>query len=653
MQADRKIKYNMMSKNDIKDKRDSGSAFCKYAKKASFAGSFGGAFFILLFLFTVGFVKAADDPVSFVASGPSRVVLDKPFQISFTVNAKGKDFRIPEINDFDILAGPFEQVSHSSSYSTGTGRQTSVSYKYTYTLLAKRTGKFTIPSASITVRNDKYTSNGLSIEVLPADAQQPSQQQQNQGGTQQGGNQSQSNNAISNENLFIRTIVSKTNVYEQEAILLTYRLYSTLDIINISAKKLPDFKGFMKNDMETTPQLTLENYNGRNYATVDLYRAILFPQRGGTAEVEKAEFDVVIRVENTSPRRSIFDSFFDSYTNVSRSVIAPGVKINVSELPQANKPMAFGGTVGNFKMNSSISAQEVKANEAVTMKITIEGSGNMRMIKTPAVKFPDSFEQYDPKVSNDFKTTNSGVNGTKTVEYLFIPRHSGEFEIPPVEFVYFDITSQSYKTLRTPSYKLNVLKGDASSAPSTIVENYVGKEDVKQLGSDIRYIRTNNIITQPEQEPKIGSLTSWLMYLIPLVLTLLIFILMSKKARENSDINFVKNKKANKMARKRLKYAQKLLNEGKKDQFYDEVLKALWSYLSDKMAIPVSSLTKENVQAELKSHDVDDTFIQQLMDILNTCEFARYAPNSGQQEMGNLFDQTIQIISELDGKIKR
>ena len=615
---------------------------------------FRGVFRVVCFLLVafVCFPAFADEPVSFQASGPSKVILEKPFQISFSLNAKGKDFRLPEITDFDILAGPFE--SHSSSISIINGEhQSSVSYKYTYTLLAKQAGTFTIPSASVTVKNQKYTSSGLRIEVLPADAQQPSQQQQNQGGQQQSGAQNQSNSsAISNENLFVRTIVSKTNVYEQEAILLTYRLYASLDIVNAGATKLPEFKGFMKNDLETQPQLSLENYKGRNYAVADMYQTVLFPQRAGTIEVDRAEFDVIIRVENTNPRRSIFDSFFDTYTNVTRSITAPSVKITVNELPAANKPMAFGGTVGNFKMTSSISAQEIKANEAVTMKITIEGAGNMRMIKTPSVKLPDSFEPYDPKVINDFKTTSSGVNGRKTVEYLFIPRHSGEFEIPSVEFIYFDIQSKTYKTLRTPVYKLNVLKGEGGSAPLGTVENYVGKEDVKQLGSDIRYIRTSDFIVEPEQDPKVGSLTSWLMYLVPLALTLLVFILLSKQAKENANISLVKNKKANKMARKRLKNAQKLLTEGKKDQFYDEVLKAVWSYLSDKMSIPVSSLTKDNVEAELKLQHVDETLIKQLIQILNTCEFARYAPNSGQQEMGNLFEEAIQIISDLEEKIK-
>ena len=304
-------------------------------------------------------------------------------------------------------------------------------------------------------------------------------------------------------------------------------------------------------------------------------------------------------------------------------------------------------------MNSTLSAQEVKANEAVTMTITIEGAGNMRMLKTPSVKLPDSFERYDPKVTNDFKVTASGVNGKKTVEYLFIPRHSGEFDIPPVELCYFDTKTRSYKTLTTPAYHLNVLKGEEGSAPAAVVENYAGKEDVKQLGSDIRYIHTGSMDIVPEQTPKVGSLTSWLMYLVPLALTLLVFIVLSKQAKENANVRLVKNKRANKVARKRLKAAQKLLNEGKKDLFYDEVLKAMWTYLSDKMSIPVASLNKDNVASELTARAVDEPLIARVMAILNTCEFARYAPNSGQQEMGTLFEDTAQAISDLEGKIKR
>ncbi len=597
------------------------------------------------FLLITGAAVAADEPVTFRASGPSQVVLDKPFQITFSINARGEDFRLPEIENFDVLAGPFTSTSSSVSFINGE-RKTTLSNKYTYTLLAKKTGRFTIPSASITVKKEKYTSNGLSIEVLPADtSQQPSQQDATQRQEQTGTN-------ISHDNLFVRTIVSKTQVYEQEAILLTYRLYTTLDVVNFGVNKMPDFKGFMKNDLEIRPQANLEHYRGRNYTTVNLYQTILFPQRSGEVKIEPFEFDVVIRVQNPSTRRSIFDSFFDTYTNVSRSVTAPSATIQVEALPTANRPMAFNGTVGSFKMNSSLSTQEINANEAVTMTITIEGAGNMRMLKTPQVKFPESFEQYDPKVTNDFKVTTSGVTGKKTVEYLFIPRHSGEFDIPSVELCYFDTGTRSYQTLRTPAYQLKVMKGESSSSTVT-TESFAAKEEVKQLGSDIRYIHAGKVAMAPERAPLIGSLISWIMFLVPLAVTLLLFILLSKQAKESANIRLVRNKKANKMARRRLKAAKKFLHEGKKDLFYDEVLKAVWTYLADKMSIPVSALNKENVEAELRSRQVNDELISAVTHVLDTCEFARYAPGSRQQEMGSLFDYAVHIIGDLEEQIKK
>ncbi len=607
-------------------------------------------FFLILFFSTI-FITKADEPIKFEASAPTQVILDQPFQIVYSLNASGKDFRLPEITDFDLLAGPFTSRSSSTRIINGE-RTSSTSYTYTYTFLPKRTGTFTIPSATITIKREKHTSNGLTIEVLPPDA--PVTPDDSRGNTQNNGNAS--DGSISNENLFMRTLVSKINVYEQEAILLTYRLYSyNLDVVNYSVKQFPDFKGFMKNDLENRqPQMNLENYKGRNYTVVDLYQTILFPQHTGELSIDKADFEFILRIQNPNVGRSLFDSFFDSYTNVSRNISAPAVKIKVNELPSSNKPMAFNGTVGTFKMTSSISAEEIKANEAVTIKIDIEGSGNMRMVKTPVLKLPDSFETYDPKVNNNFNATTSGVNGSKTIEYLFIPRHSGEFDIPPVEFCYFDTQSKSYKTLRTPNYHLNVLKAeDGTATAPTVIENYTGKEVVKQLGSDIRYIHTGNIELSEQKPMLVGTVTSWLMFLIPLLIALIIFIYLSKQAKENANIHMVKNKKANKIAQKRLKLANKLLKDGKKDQFYDEVLKAVWTYLSDKLSIPMATLTKDKVMSELTARGIDEGLISRLTDILNTGEFARYAPNSGTQEMGNLYEETINVISELEEKIKK
>lgn len=601
----------------------------------------------LSLLILSSWIVRADEPVRFTASAPSTVVMDRPFQLVYTVNASGRDLRVPEITNFDILAGPFQ--SSSSSIQIINGRQSaSESNSFTYTLQAQKTGTFTIPSASIIVAGKKYTSNGVSIKVLPADAASKSQG----GGQGQSGSKSVSQ-AISNDNIFIRTEVSKTNVYEQEAILVTYKLYTLVDVVQFTNAKLPDFSGFMKQDIDQTKnaQLSTENYNGRNYGTIILSQVLLYPQHAGVIEIGKANFEAVIRVQSRAQVRSIFDDFFDSYTNVSKKIIAPSSRITVNALP-ANKPASFNGTVGHFNLNANISATQTKANDAITLKINISGAGNMKLIKNPEIKFPDGFETYDPKVTNNFKTTSSGVTGSKIIEYMFIPRHSGNFEIPATQFSYFDTQDKKYKVLTTPVYKLQVAKGEGGES-STVVSNYIDKEDVKQLAKDIRYITTDKFVIEKEEEPLFGALICWLMYLIPLFISLVLFVFFRKQIIENANVSLVKNKKANKVAQKRLKYAQKLLKEGNKDKFYEEVLKAVWTYLSDKLSIPVATLTKDRVESELTNYNIDLTVINKFIQILNTCEFARYAPNSGQQEMGNLYDETMEAISNLEELYKK
>ncbi len=582
----------------------------------------------------------AEEPVRLTASAPATVIVEKPFQLVYTVNATGKDLRVPEINNFEILAGPFE--SRSSTYQIVNGKTTSsVSITYTYTLLASKTGSYSIAPASIIVGGDKYTSNSINIKVLPPD--DPSVAKQNQQTQSSAGTK-----AISDEDVFIRTSLSKTEIYEQEAVLLTYKLYTLVDVVSVNNKKMPDFQGFLKNDIEQSQnkQFSYENYNGRNYGTVVLYQVLLYPQRSGEITIDKANFEAVIRVQNRAAIRSIFDDFFDSYSNVSRTILAPSARVNVKTLPQG-KPATFSGTVGNFTLSSSISSQKVSANDAITLKIVISGSGNMKLIKNPDIKFPDAFDVYDPKVVNNFKTTANGISGTKTIEYTVIPRHQGKFIIPATEFSYFDIQNKAYKSLRTPDYTIDVLKGSGSDN-QTVSGTFTGKEDVKKLGKDIRYIIPENINFTKINGFIFGSTLGWLLYLIPLLISLFLFFIFRKSIKDNANLQYVKNKKANKIAVKRLKFAGKLLNEGKKESFYEEVLKALWTYLSDKLNIPVAMLNKGNVETELSIKSVDTELINQLTQVLNTCEFARYAPASGQSEMGNLYNDTVMVISNLE-----
>lgn len=596
--------------------------------------------FFLSFLFLFASWTLAE-PIHFSASAPPTVIMNQPFQLVYSLNAAGRDLRVPEINGFDVLAGPFQ--SQSSSIQIVNGKTTSsVSFSYTYTLQAQKTGTFTIPSASIVVNGQKYTSNGLSIKVLPADAS--SRNENNQQG---------SSTNVSGDKVFIKTSVSKTNVYEQEAVLVTYKLYTLMDVIQCVNKKMPDFSGFLQQNLDQQPnkQFSYENFNGHNYGTVVLYQVLLFPQHSGIISIDKAVFDAVVRVQNRSTVHSIFDDFFDSYTNVTKTLVAPAVRINVEKLP-AGSPPSFSNAVGRFGMTSSITSQNVKANDAVTIKVNISGEGNMKLVKNPELKFPSDFELYDPKISNNFKISSNGISGTKSIEYLFIPRHEGDFVIPSAEFSYFDVKDRTYKTLRTPEYKIHVAKGSASDN-SSVVNNFVDKEDVRQIGKDIRYIQSGNFSLKKDEEPVFGTSLFWIMFLAPLLAAILLFAFFRKKVKDNSDISLVKNRKANKIATRRLKLAQKLLNEGNKEKFYEEVLKAVWTYLSDKLSIPVSTLTKEHVQFELKNKNIKDELTEKILEILNTCEYARYAPNTGQQEMGNLYQDAINAISEMEENFRK
>lgn len=591
------------------------------------------------------------DDVVFKATAPSQVIVGKPFQLTYSVNQRSKDLRAPEMPDFDVLAGPYQSTSSSTSFVNGK-RTSSFSQTYTYTLMAQRTGTFTIAPASIRVSGDEYTSNGVRITVLPAD-EQPQQTQQSAGaGTgQRQSQQSNHSGSVSSENLFIRTIVSKTRVHEQEAILLSYKLYfAGVDVAQFTNNtKIPEFTGFLKQDLEQGEiQTELEHYNGRNYQTATLYRTLLYPQHSGDIKIDPASFEAVLRVQTRAQVRSIFDDFFGTYTNVTRAVSAPGVTIHVDALP-SGKPAGFSGGVGHFSLTPSISQTELQTNDAVTIRLDITGTGNMKLLKTPAIDWPEGFEPYDPKVTNNFKTTTAGVSGTKSIEYLAIPRASGDYTIPAVTFSYFDTNDDSYKTLTTPEYTIHVKKGANEQAGNAVVNNYVNKEDIKQLGSDIRYINTTlpTLRTKSASPVQYGSMAFCMLYFVPLCVALLLFIIFRKQIKENADITRVRYKHANKVAQKRLKKAGKLLKDNQKEAFYEEIERAAWTYLSDRLSIPTADLNKDNIASILHGKGVSDELIKEVNNVLSTAEFARYAPSSD-HAMDDLYKATNLLIDQLE-----
>ena len=589
------------------------------------------------------------DKVSFVASAPDVVVVGDQFRLSYTVTTqKVKDFRAPSIKGFDVLMGPSRSEQSSTQIVNGSVSSTS-SITFTYILMANTAGEFTVPGASIVADGNQMISNSVKIKVLPQDQNHNSSRRNNDNSSSI---QPSSNASVSNQDLFITATASKTNVYEQEAFVLTYKIYTRESNLQLNNAKLPDFKGFHSQEIEmtTNARWTPEHYKGRNYYTTVYRQFVLFPQQSGKLFIEPAQFQMTVNkpVQSADP----FDAFFNGGNNVieiKKPITTPKIAINVNPLP-AGKPTNFLGGVGEFNISSSINSKELKTNDAITIKLVISGTGNLKLISNPEIKFPDDFEVYDPKVDNQVRLTKEGLTGNKVIEYLAIPRHAGTYKIPGVSFSYFDIRSKSYKTLNTEDYVINVEKGAGNA--DQVIANFTNKEDLKVLGEDIRYIKQNEVTFQPKGSFFYGSMSYWLFYIIPALAFIIFFIIYRKQAAENANVAKMRTKKANKVAIKRMKLAGKLLSENKKDAFYDEVLKALWGYISDKLNIPVSRLSKDNIEEKLRNHGVSEELIKEFLNALNDCEFARFAPGDENQAMDKVYSSSIEVISKMENSIK-
>lgn len=596
---------------------------------------------------TTAIASWADEKITFTASAPEVVVSGDQFRLTFSINSqKIKDFRAPNIKGLEVLMGPSRSTQSSTQIINGNVTSTK-STTFTYILMAEKEGTYSIPGATIVADGNNYTSNSVSVKVLPPD--------QSTGTTSNNGRTSrnQANNGkISEKELFITATASKTSVYEQEAILLTYKIYTQVNLTQLHGD-MPDLKGFHTQEVELSSQKqwSLEHYNGRNYNTTVYSQYVLFPQQSGKLEIPSITFEGTVSqlVASDDP----FDAFFNggsNYVNIKKNIVAPKLTIDVKQLP-AGKPANFSGGVGEFTISSSINTQELKTNDAVTIKLVISGTGNMKLINTPEVGFPQDFEIYDPKVDNNFNLTREGLSGSKVIEYLAIPRHAGNYTIPAIKFVYFDLKSKTYKTLKTDPYTLNVAKGEGNA--SQVVSNFTSKEDLKVLGKDIRYIKTGDTNLSPKGNYFFGSTAYFMWYLIPLALFIAFMIVYRKQAIENANVAKVRTKKANKVATKRMKNAGKLLAEKNTSAFYDEVLKALWGYISDKMNMPVSQLSKDNIEEELIRHNVSEELIKDFIGTLNECEFARYAPGNQNEAMDKVYSSAIDVISKMENSIKR
>ena len=606
--------------------------------------------FLLIALITAATSIFADNKVSFTASAPDVVVVGDQFRLSYTVTTqKVRDFRVPSIKGFDVLMGPTRSTFSNTQIVNG-AVSSEKGVTFTYILMATAEGEFSIPGATITADGDQMVSNSVKIKVLPQDKNTGSA-----GGNQGGGNASSNSSSaasVSNQDLFVTATASKTTVYEQEAFLLTYKIYTRESQLAFDNVKLPDFKGFHSQEIErpSNARWSQENYKGRNYHTTVYRQFVLFPQQAGKLTIEPARFDASVAkaIRSADP----FDAFFNGGSNmveVKKVLTTPVITINVNPLP-AGKPADFSGGVGEFSITSSINSKEVKTNDAVTIKLVISGTGNLKLLSNPEIEFPEDFEVYDPKVDSKVRLTSEGLSGTRVIEYLAIPRHAGNYKIPAVTFSYFDIKSKTYKTLKTEDYEINVEKGAGNA--DQVIANFTNKEDLKVLGEDIRYIKLKDVTLHPKGSFFYNTLTYWLLYLIPAIAFIIFFIIYRKQVAENANVAKMRTKKANKVATKRMKQAGMLLAENKKDAFYDEVLKALWGYISDKLNIPVSRLSKDNVEEKLRNYGVSDDLIEEFLKALNECEFARFAPGDENQAMDKVYSSSLAVMSKMENSIK-
>lgn len=598
--------------------------------------------FSILTIFLISSSVFADE-IKFTASAPNVVEIGEQFRLTYSLNSKGKDIQIPSLDGFRVLMGPSTSSSMSTQIINGKVTSNS-SYSYTYVLLAEKEGKFNLKPASIKVDGETKTSNSIRIEVVKADKNKKS------AGTNQS-QQSASSQKITQDNLFVKVDLDRKNVYMGEHVVATIKVYTRLNIAGFGDSKFPSFDGFLSQEVPTPGQISLqrENINGTIYNTGIIRKLILFPQHTGKITIDPFELEVIVRQQQANKRNGFFDDFFDNYQDIRVPRKSKAISINVKDFPK-NKPASFNGAVGKLKLTTTIDKDSVKANDAITMRVKISGNGNLKLIKPLEFNFPADFEVYDPKTSQDLKSSESGMTGSTTFEYLIIPRHGGDYEIPPVDFSYFDPKAGIYRTRSTPKFDIKVAKGEGD-ASGTIIGSF-SKEQVKFLGKDIRFIKTNDFTPSLKGEVFFGTTNFYLAYLLPLLIFVLAFVFNRKRIKENADTAKLKNKRANKVAMKRLKAAASSLKAKQKEQFYDEILKAIWGYTSDKLNLPLENLNKENISEILLSKGVETDLKDEFLSILDTCEFARYSPSAGSSEMDELYQKSMDTITKLEKNIK-
>jgi hypothetical protein len=590
------------------------------------------------------FALRAQD-IQFTASAPEAVNAGEMFEITYSVSGEPSAFKAPSFSPFLVISGPSTGYSSYTEFANGRMRQ-NVTSTYTYTLQAGNAGKFKISPATATVKNKQVSSNEVTIEVVKVSGAGSS------AGKNAGTTRQQADEGVSGDNadVFTAFLVDKKTVWQGQNIVASVKLYTRLNISNLSGLKLPGFKGFYKSEIKTPPirRFNEESVNGTTYGTGVISRYLLCPQIAGELTIDPAELSLIVQRQVNRRSRSIWDMDLPMVQEQEVQIATRPVKIQVKPLP-AGAPASFGGAVGTFKLNLLTDKTELKTNDAITVKVTISGNGNLALIKAPDLKLPADFELYKPKMTLNENPSVDGNNGSIVFEYVAIARHPGDFEIPAMEFSYFSPEAGAYKQLISQAVKIHVEKGEGDT--TLTVFSGVSREDVRFVGKDIRFIKNGAAHLKHRGVFLVNSLTYWIAISASVFLFGATILLRRRIIRQNSDRVLNRNRKANRLARKRLKKASAFLSQGNRELFYEEIHRAVSGYLSDKLLIPVAELSRENIHIVLLEKGVQETTVGQLNTLLDACEMARYAPVSSVPPMNEMLNDMTELISTLDQAI--
>lgn len=598
--------------------------------------------YIILLLMMLGY-HVHVDAQHISVSAPSHVAAGENFRVAYIINTSDvEEFRMGGVQDgLEVIAGPY--TSSQSSYQMINGHtSSSSSVTITYTLYAAKNGSFTIGASHALVGGKRLSSRPVKIQVS-------GHAQRTNGAPNMHGQDSydqprmrSAGSAISGSDLFIKVSASKKRVHEQEPILLTYKVYTQVDLTQLEGK-MPDLKGFHTQEVPLPQQKTFhsETVNGRPYKCVTWSQYVMYPQMTGRLEIPSITFKgiVVQQNRNVDPMEAFFNGG-SGYVEVKKDIKAPGITLQVDPLPQ--RPANFSGGVGKFNISASLDKKEVKAGEPITLRVVVGGIGNLKLLKQPVVNFPKDFDKYDAKVTDKTRLTANGVEGNMVYDFLAVPRNQGSYTIPSVELTYYDTSKNAYKTIKTQPFKVEVEKGDGTSAES---------EDFASQDKDIHTIKLGKAEQHKADEMFFGSFGYWISLLMPLIAFVVLLIVFRRRAIENADIVKKRSNRAGKIATKRLRLANKLMLQGKQGEFYDEVMRALWGYMSYKLNMPAEKLNRDNIRETLGRHFVDDATIEKFTTALDECEFERYAPGDAAGNMNRTFESAMTAIMDIENAI--